>query len=168
MAKDIVKKTTLEKAEENLTLIRGALVSLATLVDGLKRPDSMGRCLVDLKKVGDAIGDMKSGLEDKVKILLEQKGEQVTEKGSRSYTENGVTLTMRPTRTGLDPRKLEQLLRMKKLKLTEYMDEEVTVKYKVNQSKLDMQAAAKKLTDAELEQCKYDESWSLQPTKVEE
>lgn len=164
----LAKKPALAVAEENLLLVRGTMVSLSETIGKLAKPDSLGRCLVELKQLESAIQDIRGGVEDKVKTILLEQGEQTTEKGSRALTVNGITVTMRPTRTGIDSKKLERLLRIKGLKLTDYMDEQVTVTYKVNMSKVEMSTVAGKLTDDELEQCKYDESWSLQPVRRED
>ena len=166
--KALAKKTKLEAAEEHLTVIRGACVGLSTLVDGLKRADSMGRCLVDLQKVASAISDMSSGLQEKLKELVLVTGEQTSEKGSKEYSVNGVTLCVRPTRTGLDSKKLEKYLRTQGLKLTDYMDEQVSISYKANTAKIESSSLSKKLTNDVLEQCKYDTNYSLQPVRIEE
>lgn len=168
MTKAIVKKTLLEKAEEQLTVIRGACVGLAGQVASLKKPESLGRALVDLKAVSSAIVDMQKSVEERIKEFLAEKGEVVTDKGSRAFTANGVTLTMRPTRTGIDSKKLEKLLRQKGAKLTDYMDEHVDISFRVNMGKIESAPISKKLTAEEIEQCLFDESWSLQPVKRED
>lgn len=123
------------------------------------------RALIDFQSV---IKDTIEVAKEKMKKLVENKGEVTTEKGSMERVIGGYLYAMRPTRTGTDPKKLEALLRAKEVEdIGEYM--EPTVTYKVSEEKLRKAFAKKVLTQAELDTCEYEKSYALQPPKkVEE
>jgi len=105
----------------------------------------------------------------RVQELLLSEGEVVTDKGSRGMTVNGWSLFMKPTRTGVDPKKFEAMLRAKGLDPENFMD--TSIVYSFNEQKALDAVAKKRITQEELASCKYDLSWTVEtpkPAKNEE
>lgn len=132
----------------------------------LIKPATLARTIDRLKTWADAIEDLQKVAKQKTLELLEKQGETVTEKGTKRAVVDGLQFEARPHRTGVDPKKLEALLRAKKLDVAAYMD--ATISYKVNESRLPVLISDNRLTQAELDSCNYDTTWVVQPPKVVE
>jgi hypothetical protein len=113
------------------------------------------------------IADTMKGLSEEIrdrlrKRLLEEvqkNGEKVTDKGSMRSSIAGYKVSAIPTKTGVDPKKLEGLLRRLRLDPTVAMDAKVT--YTVNETKLMQAVGAGKLTTEDVAACRYDPSFRL-------
>lgn len=117
-----------------------------------------------------AVKNWTKRLEDTEKVSksllidhLKQHGKQTTDKGSLSLNVNGYIVEARPWRTGLDSKKVESLLRAKELSVDEFMDKEV--RYLVNESRLELGIVQGIFTKEELDTCKWELSYALQPIK---
>lgn len=150
-------------------ILNAALVELALPFSGKMKlnPVAVDEAYRNLVEVKSAVEDTLEIAKAKLKAMIENKGEVTTEKGSMERQLGGYMYSMRPTRTGTDPKKLEALLRAKEKDPALYMA--ATVTYKVDEQKLGVALAKKVLTEEELKNCAYDKSFALQPpTKVEE
>lgn len=148
-----------------LTAAEGAIgQALQILADALSNsPDT-----ATVIQVQQAIKSWNKRIEDTEKVskailiqALRDSGTKVTDKGSLSLTVGEFRVEARPTRTGLDPKKVEALLRAKDLSLDELMDKEV--KYILNETRLATAVEQELLTQEELETCRYELSYALQP-----
>ena len=83
----------------------------------------------------------------------------MTDKGSMRASIGGFRVTAIPTRTGLDPTKVEGLLRRKNLDPNVHM--KTTIKYALDQEKLDKL----ELSKGDLDACKYSPSFRLEVTR---
>jgi len=99
----------------------------------------------------------------RVKNHVLEHGEQVTDKGTRKLVADGWALSAIPTRTGVDPKKLEARLRMKGFNPADYMDMKIT--YAVSETKLGKALASEVVTQSEIESCRYDLTYRLQVEK---
>lgn len=105
----------------------------------------------------DMAEEVRTRLRDRILLYVQAKGRQLTDKGSMTAESGGFKLTAIPTRTGIDPKKLEALLRRKGIDPAVAMD--ATITYKVNMGKL---AACAALTPGELTACSYDKAFRVQ------
>lgn len=119
--------------------------------------------LRDAKKVEGSLEELAKG---RIVSLLKEQGTVKSDKGARELAVNGWKLSMKPYRTGIDPKKLEALLRAKKLEPASFMDTAIT--YSVNEQKLGVLVAHKHLTSDELETCNYTESWTVDTPNKED
>ncbi len=90
-------------------------------------------------------------------------GTVTTEKGSRELVVGNKLLAIRPHKTGLDAKRVEALLRAKGLSVDELMDKKVT--YILNDTRLASAVDNGELTKDELETCRPETTWVLQPIK---
>lgn len=107
----------------------------------------------------DMAEEVRTRLRDRILLYVQAKGRQLTDKGSMTAESGGFKLTAIPTRTGIDPKKLEALLRRKGIDPAVAMD--ATITYKVNMGKL----ATCSLTPGELTACSYDKAFRVQVDK---
>jgi hypothetical protein len=111
----------------------------------------------NLKTLADEVRDR---LRDRLLGWVQRAGEVVTEKGSMAGSTGGFKVTAIPTRTGVDPKKLEALLRRLKLDPVICMDQ--TVAYKVNNDKITTALIKGQLTVEDVASCNYDKSFRVQ------
>lgn len=113
------------------------------------------------------IADTMKGLSEEIrdrlrKRLLEEvqkNGEKVTDKGSMRSSIAGFKVSAIPTKTGVDPKKLEALLRRLRVDPTVAMDAKIT--YTVSDAKLMKAVEEGKLTTEDVAACRYDPSYRL-------
>jgi len=91
--------------------------------------------------------------------LVEDKGEVVTEKGTKVYEADGWHLEARPWRTGFDSKKVETMLRAKGLEPDTHMN--IKVSYEVDEVKLKLLQLNGRVTEAEMDLAKYDRKMVL-------
>lgn len=136
-----------------------ALQGWATALSNLA-PEQVPAALDMARQMKTLSEEVHNKLRDKLLEGIKVNGVRVTEKGSMQDTVGGFKVTAIPTRTGVDGKKLETLLRAKGLDPGIWMDQ--TISYKVNEGKL-LQAAEKgKLTAADVESCRYDPAYRVQ------
>jgi len=110
--------------------------------------------------------DIKDSIKSRIKDLVSAGGQVATDAGTKRMTVNGYVLEIQPSRTGLDPKAVETKLRAKGLDPEVGMDAEV--KYKVNEGKLTSLVASGKMTQDEVETCRYPAEYKvMSPKKVE-
>jgi len=166
MKKDAIvrgEKPVLATAQKILT---AAFAELALPFSGRieAKPAVLAEAYDRLTEVQKVVEDTIKVAKDKMKELVKSTGTFVEgTKGSYEAVLGEYQYSIRPTRTGVDPKKLEALLRSKDKDPEVYMDPKVT--YTVNEQKLGAALAKKVLTKAELETCMYEESYALQPPK---
>lgn len=112
--------------------------------------------------------EVRTRLRDRLLLIVSAVGTKVTEKGSMAADLGNFLVKAIPTRTGVDPKKLEGLLRKRQIELTRIMD--ATVTYKVNEHKLLDAQVTKLLTQADVDSCRYDKAFrvTVEPTAVVE
>jgi hypothetical protein len=166
LAKKEAAPANLAAAERTLTT---SLAYLAAPFGGaMAKPEVLAEAYDRLKDVAKVVEDTLEVAKKKMRELVRNTGTLVPDtKGSYEARLGTYQYSIRPTRTGTDPKKLEALLRSKEKDPALYMD--AVTSYKVSEQKLGAALAKKVLTKAELETCSYDESYALQPPKkVEE
>lgn len=112
------------------------------------------------RELGRLAEDTQDALKQRALLYLNVHGQVVTEKGSRQARVGGFTVTAVPTRTGLDPKKVEPLLRRRGLEPSAHMKS--TIKYDVDQARIDRLVAEGKLQPADVEACRYDKTYRLE------
>ena len=146
---------------------RSALVTLMSQVaqslSSPLPPLELSKVMTLLKDVEQLHKDLSSAAKKQAIALLEKEGKQTTEKGSRELTVDSVVLSMRPTRTGLDPKKVEARIRAKGLEPDGFMT--ATVSYSLKDDTAVSLVAKKVVSQDELETLNYDKSWAVQPVK---
>lgn len=140
--------------QELQTALRSFASALANLTD-----DQIPAALELARDLGKLAEETESQLKTRCLLYLNVNGHQVTDKGSTQANVGGYRVTAIPTRTGLDPKKLEVVLRRKGLQPADAMD--ATVTYKVNQQKVDKLVADGGLTNADITSALYDKSFRL-------
>lgn len=162
----MTKTTALSKATPKLSLATAADVvrkQLSVIADEVSKeltPPKMVEVyntLADMMALGNNITELVKG---QLKRLVAANGEIATEAGTRRLRVGNWNLEVRPHNSGYDPKKVEALLRAKRVSLDTYMDPEV--KYKVSMPKLMIAVEAGVLTNDELVTCRYNESWTFQ------
>lgn len=116
-----------------------------------------------LEKLADEVRDR---LRSRLLKWVKETGETVTEKGSKANTIGGFKVSAIPTRTGIDPKKLEALLRRLGLDPTAGM--KPTITYAVDDEKVMQLIGAGRLTVEDVNNCKYAESFRIQVEKARE
>lgn len=122
--------------------------------------DDLTFALDQLKQWTKAQKDLKEVIDTRLEPMILKAGEVVTDKGTVELTTgDGQVLRAQPTRTGYDPKKLEQVLRLNKVSPETCMD--ATVSYKINQSKLQVFLQAGILTEEQLKPALYEAHYSI-------
>lgn len=111
------------------------------------------------KKLGVVLEIAKASM----KKLVEEQGQQKEEGLSKSMVMGNYQVDIRPVNTKLDSKKVEALIRAKGIPIDKAMDQEIS--YKINESKLQELIIRKKMTADELESCRHELKYSLQPPK---
>ena len=101
--------------------------------------------------------EARSRLRDRLLLIIQATGQTQGDKGTMSTESGGFKLTAIPTRTGVDPKKLEALLRRKGIDPAVAMD--ATITYKVNLAKL---ATVQAVTPGEVAACASDKAFRVQ------
>lgn len=141
--------------------INGALTQLAVILsqDDLA-PETLASCMAVIRDANKALTD---GLEKQAKVrmiaLLKEKGSKKTDKGSLELEAGGWSIVMQPYRTGLDPKKLEGVLRAKGIDPAKWMTQ--TISYAVNTDKARQLLDKKILSADDVENCQFNESWTV-------
>lgn len=112
-----------------------------------------------VKQLHELSEEMKDGLRARAIQFLRDVGQKVTDKGSLQTLIGGYRLTAVPTKTGLDPKKLEVALRRRGLDPTAGMNPTIT--YKVDIEKVAALMDSGKLTSDDIKTCQYDESFRV-------
>lgn len=107
--------------------------------------------------------DLYEAARQKVLALVTEQGDTVTATGSKRLELEGWLLEIRPQKTGYDSKKVLAVLRNKDINPNVYMDTEIT--YKANPEKMDLLVTEGLLTKNELEACKVDLKYAVQPPK---
>ncbi len=95
--------------------------------------------------------------------VLKKDGTPVPESTKLVLEAGDFEISMHTYRTGTDPKKLQRLLITKGLDPEVYM--RPTITYAVDESRLGLALQKRKLTQAEIDSCQYDESWVVQDPK---
>lgn len=166
-----IKKTDKELARVEATLttandqIEDFLADLADVASTPDLPPAMtARLLSVTRRLANGLSkNIEPTVKDRIVRMLKEHGVVSTEKGSRRLaTGNGpedMVLFMKPYRTGVDPTRLEALLRAKQLKPAKYMFEIPT--YKINPVGINKLLEDGLVTQDELDDCQYKESWTV-------
>lgn len=109
-----------------------------------------------LKKLSEEVRDR---LREKLMTWVKENGSRITDKGSMAGEVGGFKVTMIPTKTGTDPKKLEALLRRKGLDPAVAM--KPTMAWAVDTDKVQQAVGAGKLTQADVDNCQYDPSYRI-------
>lgn len=126
------------------------LKDIATILD-TAAPEKLAETLTTVKEVVKALDYSIESAQDRLITHVLAAGEPVPEtKGTFEW--NGVKV--RPTRTTLDPKKVEGLLRAKNLDVNLYMDKKLT--YVVNETRV-----KEVLNEGEQESCRYELKYQL-------
>jgi hypothetical protein len=96
--------------------------------------------------------------------VVAEKGAVVSEAGTKKAVVEGWVLEARPGGAVWDEKKVMALLAGKKMPLEKWMT--TTVKYAVDEVRLGVAIETKKLTEAEVNACKRERSFSLQPPRL--
>jgi len=176
MTKRIEKKAekSLEAAKslatvENITLAaKDVLGRFAVMLSDEKLPpEQLAQVFLALRDIEKVLEDKNSGLttiaKKRVIAYLKAHGRVTTEKGSMVAEVGGLTLSMHPTRTGYDAKKVEALLRAKGKDPAAFMT--TVIKYEMPPENSVEEAKLKKLLGDELESCRYEESWTVATPK---
>lgn len=165
---DVEAAVRAANAEANLVDIERVISRMAQALSVEQLPPAaLASIMFVARRVKNA---MDKGIEPIAKTriihLLKERGNLVTDKGSRRLMIDGWTMFMKPTRSGLDPKKLEALIRAKGKDPANYMNTRIV--YEVDEAKANKLVDKKIMTDDELESCKYDESWTVEAPTQEE
>lgn len=146
--------------EPAVALMRDVAQQLATLP-----PERYGEAMEFLTVMEKGVEGLKTTFGERVKETVVAEGDKVTEKGTLEWSLNGYTIRATPTRTGTDPKKLEARLRGKGLKPDEHMTPTTT--YKVSEALLLALVASGKLTQQEVDDCRYELNYALRVERSE-
>lgn len=129
---------------------------LAKLASADLAPEELGKVLTATRYIEKTVKKgIEPALRTKIIALLKEQGEVTTEKGTRKLG----PLTMRPHKSGVDSSRLEALLRAKEIKVEKYMLEVKT--YKATDLGIQQLLSSGKITQEELTDCNYAESWTV-------
>jgi hypothetical protein len=139
-----------------------ALNHYATALTNLA-PEQVPAAFDMTDQLKDLAEEVRQRLRERLLLQVQADGERTTEKGSVAASIGGFKVTAIPMRTGLDPKKLEALLRRKAIPAEKVMD--ATIAYKVNETKLAVAQAEKLLSPTDVESCRYDRSYRVQVSR---
>lgn len=148
--------SALAPQKEQLTLaLRNFAQALSTLSD-----EQVPAALEMARELGKLSDETGEALKQRALLYLNVHGQQVTDKGSRQARVDGFLLKAIPTRTGLDPKKVETLLRRKGMEPSAHMRS--TIKYEVDAERMDKLVMDGKLSTQDVEACRYDKSFRVE------
>lgn len=168
MVKKIEKKVEakLAKVEAKLSissLRTSTMAALEGLAGALTNvvPSEFGNAWGFLKSMEEAIASMQAHMKQVIEGYVLEHGRDWGEKGGREVVfPDGPPLRMRLHRTGIDPRKLEKLLRARNMDPSKCMDAKVT--FAANPEKVAGAVREGLLTEADVSSTYYDETWVVQ------
>jgi hypothetical protein len=108
----------------------------------------------------------RSILKERALLYLNVHGIAEGEKGTKAAQVGQYTVKAIPTRTGLDPKKLEKALRTKGIDPNVAM--KPTVSYAVDPDKVAAMRVAGTLTEQDIEACQYDRSYRIDVKRGED
>lgn len=153
-------KITIEKAR---VTVSEAFKTLAVALSGELTTDKVAEGLRFVREAKKIVENYDDTMKTRVKDILLKSGQVATEKGARFLDAGGLRLFMKPTRTGVDGKKFEAMLRAKDMNPEKHMNMKIIFEYDA-QKALSL-VANKKISQDELESCKYDESWTVETPK---
>lgn len=161
----IVKRFDSHDAVAIQPTLNGCLTQLALILSQeTLAADTLAAVMSVIRQTKDALED---GLEKQAKVrlieVLKQVGKKKTDKGSLEATVGDWHLEMSPYRTGADPKKLEARLRAKGIDPAKWMTQ--TISYAINPDKVQQLTDKRVLSSDELEDCRYNESWTVKTPK---
>lgn len=113
-----------------------------------------------MQKLSD---EVREQLRTRLLLFLNVHGSTKGDKGTKEAESGGYLLQAIPTRTGIDPKKLEALLRRKRLDVESGMD--ATITFKVNEDKLARLVASGQLSEQDREACRYERAYRVSVQK---
>ncbi len=137
---------------------------LANAVSSASTPDLIAPLLATLRNGGKALEDNEKLLKPKVIEFLSKLGSVPKDQKQFVYTVGGWRFTGYP-KTGTDPKKFEAILIAKSKKPKDFMTE--VVSYKCNTEGIAKALRLKVLTQKELDECEFDESWTIKTPEEE-
>ena len=152
-----MSETAIVLADEKNKLFP-ALQSWATALSNLA-PEQVPAALDMARQMKNLSEEVHDKLRDKLLEGVKKNGVVVTAKGSLQDTVGGFKVIAIPTRTGVDAKKFEAMLRAKKVEPSVHMDSTITLKF--NQTKADQAVGAGVITQADLDSCKYDPAFRV-------
>lgn len=144
---------------ENKKKVMLALAEYADMLSNLT-PEQVPQAFELTKQMSDLTDEVHKRLREQMLQRVQAEGQTITEKGSMALTVGGYKVTAIPTKTGIDPKKLESLLRKRGADVEAVMD--ATVSYKLNPGKVAVAEAAGKLTRDDIANCTYDKAFRVQ------
>lgn len=113
-----------------------------------------------LRQLETAVETASRMVRDRALLYLNVHGQQVTDKGTKEVELGGYRLRAVPMRTGLDPKKVEAMLRMKHIPPEMHMQS--TIVYKVDEAKLSKLVESKQVNQVDLDACQYDKTYRVE------
>lgn len=154
--------TVLTQASRDVLAKYAMVLSQETLA-----PAVLAQTFQALRDIEKVLEDKSSGLttiaKKRVIAYLKSSGRVTTEKGSMEAAVGGLTLSMHPSRTGFDPKKVEGLLRAKGKEPSGFMVAKVS--YAMPEDDAVSMEKLRKVLGDELESCRYEESWTVNTPK---
>lgn len=151
--------SALANREPVVALVRGLAQEVATL-----EPVQYGEAHNFLAFLEDAVARLKGMVVARAEKEVMERGETITDKGTKALELGGWYVRAIPNRTGIDPKKFEARLRTKGVLPENYMQPKIT--YAMDPAKTAKAVADGVITEAELSACKYDLTYKLTVTQV--
>ena len=160
MTNKIVKKNLVPiNLQDSFT---AGLTALATLLSNRAiTPANLTTAYEMIRSFAKSLAQMEELAKKLLKNLVLTTGTKV--ENQILLTVGETVITCRPINTKLDSKKVESMLRAKNLSIDKGMDQEIS--YKINESKLNELVTRNKITADELEACRHELTYSLQPPK---
>lgn len=117
-------------------------------------------------KLEKMLEEARELLKSRALLYLNVNGVKVTQGGTAAANVGGHVLRAVPMRTGTDPKKLEKLLRTKKLDPAAHMD--ATLSFKVNPKKLEKLVEDGVLSEADMQAVAYDKAYRIEVKRNQE
>lgn len=144
-------------ARSNVQLV---FAQVAELLNHDLEPDKLAVIFDSLKAWEKNVEDLNKVAKEKVKILVHETGEEVSDAGSRRLYAGDLVLEIRPSGGGPNAKRIEALIRAKGYDPATYMDSEVVYKYNEEKFK------KLKLTKEERESCFNERVYAVQSPKL--
>ncbi len=143
---------------------QGLRALAATLSDRAITPIKLGETYTLIKNYVKLLGNMEELAKKHLKAIVVASGESPNPESKAKHMVIGdMKFEARPVNTKLDQKKVLAMLTEKSIPLTKGMDEEIS--YKINESKLAALVVNKKISKDELEACRHELTYSLQPPR---
>jgi hypothetical protein len=150
--------TEIQTTEQVLVGVGQALTRLANQL-GKATEEELPELYATIASYEGVLEAAKDNIKRRALPIVLNKGETVTEKGTKRLQVGGFVVEAQPNRTGYDPKKLESLLRMNGHEPTVAMDQKVT--YTVNEGKLTDFVRGAALTADQVEATRYDVTYKF-------